>query len=120
MTCAECGSVLVEAATCCSECGAPVDRPIRRKRIRIIWLILLGVLFLSACVSLFIPALAGSLLYPRAGYGAIIWGSLFFWATWRYRLRKGWHGGLLGAAAGVLLFVIAALINGYIRASAGS
>ena len=116
MDCAQCGCVLVEGAETCSECGAPVAKPVQKKRPRIIWSVVLGVLFLSACVSLFMPALSGDRLYPRAGYGAIIWGSLFFCATWRYRLRKGWHGALLGAATGLLLMAIAFLTNGYIRA----
>lgn len=116
MNCTQCGCVLAESAEICSRCGTAVVKPDQQKRPRIIWSILLGVLFLSACVSLFMPALSGSRLYPKAGYGAIIWGSLFFWATWRYRLRKGWHGGLLGAATGLLLLAVALLINGYMRA----
>jgi len=90
-----------------------------KKRPRIIWSVLLGVAMIGMLGALFIPAAAGIRLDPMTGYHSMIWGSLFFWAVWRYRLKTGWHGGLLGAGVGLLLWMLAVFISGYVRASGG-
>ncbi len=89
------------------------------KRPRIIWSILLGVALFGAASAMFIPAFAGMRQNPMSGYSAMIWGSAFFYALWRYRLKTGWHGALIGVVVGILLFTLAAFVGGYVRASGG-
>jgi hypothetical protein len=69
----------------------------------------------GAYAALFLPAFAGHQLPPSAGPASIFWNWLFFYLFWKRRGRKGWHGGLIGAGVGLVVFVLAAFIGGMVR-----
>lgn len=93
------------------------DKP--AKKLSITWPVTLGVCMIGMLGALFIPASVGQRLDPMTGYYSMIWSSLFFWSGWRYILKTGWHGGVIGAVVGLLLWMLAVFISGYVRASGG-
>lgn len=83
------------------------------------WPFFFGVCMVGMLGALFIPASVGARLDPMTGYYSMIWGSLFVWSFWRYKGRTGWHGGLIGTVAGLLIWMLAVFFSGYVRASGG-
>ena len=69
---------------------------------------------------MFIPAIAGMRQDPMSGYSSMIRSSAFFYALWRYRLKRGWHGALIGVVIGILMFVLAAFVGDTFELQAGS
>lgn len=120
MNCAQCEAEITEGAQFCSQCGTAINgASAKAVKPRVIWSVLLGVALVGAYAAMFIPAFVGLHIDPMSGYGSMFWSSMFFLALWKYRLRTGWHGALIGAGVGLLMFTLAAFVSGYIRASSG-
>lgn len=83
------------------------------------WLYITGIIAIGGYAAVLIPAFSGQSIKPELGYGLMFWSGLFFYYWWKVRGRKGWHGGFVGALFGLLVFMAAAFIVGYVRAKAG-
>ncbi len=83
------------------------------------WIIIVGVLLVGTYAAMFIPAFAGHSVKPQAGYSSMFWTGLFFYLLWKRLARKGWHGALVGVIVGVLVFCVAAFVEGFMRRGAG-
>jgi hypothetical protein len=92
-----------------------VKAELRERRSHVIWLLLIGVLLIRVYGAMLVPAFAGLPQAPSAGSSSLIFHSLFFYVMWKMRARIGWHGALIGAGAGLLVFCIAAFIGGMFR-----
>ena len=80
-----------------------------------IWLYIAGFLLFGAYAAMFIPAFAGKNIDPNSGYSSMFITCLFFYIWWKRRGRKGWQGALLGTLIGIIVFVLAAYIEGLMR-----
>lgn len=127
MYCSQCGTNILDNAKFCPNCGSslatsvqtnltesPATTSVVPKR-RSIWLIVTGILLVVTYAAMFIPAFAGQKQIPQSGFGSMFWTGLFFYIWWKQRNRSGWHGALIGAALGVLVFFVAAVIGGYVN-----
>ena len=83
---------------------------------RLIWVLLASILAIRTYAALLIPAFAGQKINPMSGYGSMLWSGVLIATVWRYRNKNGWVGFGLGAALGVLIFILAAFISGFISA----
>ncbi|MGC3981885.1 MAG: hypothetical protein QM808_11535 [Steroidobacteraceae bacterium] len=83
------------------------------KRPRLIWLLLVGIALVGVYASLFIPAMAGQPQDGQSGISSLLVSSLFFSLWWKRRERS--HGALIGAAIGLLAFILAAFLSGFMR-----
>lgn len=90
-----------------------------KKRIRIVWVFLAAFATLGTYAAMFIPALNGNNVLPQTGTSSLLWSGVLFALLWRYRSKNGWVGFLLGAIFGIFMFILAAFIGGYVRASSG-
>jgi hypothetical protein len=93
------------------------DKP--AKKFSIAWPIIFGVCVGGMLGAMLIPAAVGARLIPMITYTSPLWFSLFVWSNFRYRGRTGWHGGVIGAVAGLLVWMLAVYISAYVRASGG-
>jgi len=82
-----------------------------------VWVVSLGVLLVLAYAGLFIPAFAGHRPMPQAGSASTTSTALFFYLLWRLRNKRGWHGALIGACAGLVAFFCAGFISGFVSHS---
>jgi len=135
MYCTKCGTLAVADAKFCSKCGNPISADITEKhseapavkadiakprKLSVVWLFIVGVLLVGADAGgLFIPAFLGHSVNPQSGFYSMVWTGLFFFLLWKRRARKGWHGALVGAAVGVLVFCVASFVEGFMRRGAG-
>jgi hypothetical protein len=83
------------------------------------WLYITGIVAIGGYAAVLIPAFSGHDFKPVLGYGLMFSSGLFFYHWWKVRGRKGWHGGIVGALVGLLVFTAAAFIVGAVRAMAG-
>ena len=131
MYCSQCGTLLAADAKFCSKCGSTVTAATSKApsgaasvtlgvaKPRVLWLYVVGVLLVGTYAAMFLPALAGQTVSPQTGPGSMLWTGLFFYLWWKRRARKGWHGALIGATLGILVFGLAAFIGGFMRSATG-
>jgi len=84
---------------------------------RLIWVLLASILAIGTYAALLIPAFAGQKINPVSGYGSMLWSGVLIATAWRYRNKNGWVGFGLGAVLGVLIFILAAFISGFMGAA---
>jgi hypothetical protein len=135
MYCAQCGTLATADAKFCSKCGNPIsaglserlskapsvtsDDPkplsMRARVVRAFSLYFAGVLLVGIYAAMFIPAFAGQRINPQSGFYSMLSTGWFFYLWWKRRVRKGWHGALVGAAIGILAFCVAAFVSRLMR-----
>lgn len=81
------------------------------------WLYIVGFCMVGAYAAMFIPAFLGHSI--ESGGGSMLWTGLFFYLWWKLRARKGWHGAMIGFALGFLIFMLAAVVSGFMSHTAG-
>ena len=124
MKCTKCGSEVTTAAKYCANCGTPthtakpevaakpeLEKP-KPSRSLTVWLVIIGIALVGTYASMFIPALIGQkpTTNPPTGLYVMVWTSLFFYLAWKYRSQKGWHGALIGAGIGFLVYTGAIMV----------
>lgn len=124
MKCTNCDANVSMPAKFCPNCGGPThaldtevatdaksEKP-RPSRSLGVWLVIVGIALVGMYASLFIPAVVGQepTTNPPAGLYAMVWTSLFFYLGWKYRNQIGWHGALIGAGIGILVYTGAIMV----------
>ncbi len=83
----------------------------RLEKLNTIWLYFLLFCVFGAYAGVFILAFDGQSFSPSNSYAAIFFTGLFFYASWKQRSRKGWHGALIGGAIGFIVSMLAIILS---------
>lgn len=89
------------------------------KRNTSIWAILAGLPLIGAYAAIMIPASIGQHIPSAAGGSSIFWSGIFFAVLWWHRAKRFQVGFAIGALIGLLMFMLAAFVSGWIRATSG-
>lgn len=89
------------------------------RRMSLMWVLLTGVLLIGAYAAMMIPASLGSNIPSQAGGSLMFWSAVFFGVLWRHRSRNVWIGLFIGVGVGLLMFVLAVFISGFVRGISG-
>jgi hypothetical protein len=81
------------------------------------WLLLASFGFFGAIAAAMGPALNGVALNPLIGLPLLPTGGLFFYLWWKQRGGKGRTGILIGIGVGLLIFLLALVLSGFLRAA---
>lgn len=131
MHCTQCGTIVPANASYCAKCGAPLNHAISEtptvigssptvKRPHTVWLIILAICCIGVYAAVLVPAIFGQKPPSQTAAGCMFWTGLFFWLWWKRRERKGWHGAVIGAVVGYLVFFSAAVIYYHSLASSAA
>ena len=113
--CSKCGSVNGSARVNCWNCDEASEQDSTNEKPKsLIWVVLIFIPLIGTYAALLIPAFAGAKINPMGGYGSMLWSGALIAAVWRYRSKNGWVGFGLGAVLGVLVFLLAAFISGFV------
>jgi hypothetical protein len=94
------------------------EPPAVPRRPAVAWVYGVGAVAILVSLGLFVLAFSG-MNVTNGGASSMFWNGLFAYLLWKRMGRTGWHGALIGVGVGLVLFVLASFVSGYIHSTIG-